>query len=37
MKRQPLEDFDHPEVPEDDPLRPHILYRIHRPAIAPSV
>jgi RimJ/RimL family protein N-acetyltransferase len=37
MKRQPLEDFDHPEVSEDDPLRPHILYRIHRPAIGPSV
>lgn len=36
MVRQPLEDFDHPEVPEGDPLRPHILYRIHRPAIEPS-
>lgn len=32
MKRQPLEDFDHPDVPEGDPLRPHILYRMHRPA-----
>jgi RimJ/RimL family protein N-acetyltransferase len=35
MKRQPLEDFDHPEVPEGDPLRPHILYRTHRPAFEP--
>ncbi len=36
MKRQPLEDFDHPEVPEGDPLRPHILYRIYRPAFDTS-
>lgn len=25
-------DFDHPAVAADDPLRPHILYRIERPA-----
>ena len=25
------EDFDHPRVPEDSPLRAHVLYRIHRP------
>jgi len=25
------EDFDHPDLPVGDPLRPHILYRIHRP------
>ena len=31
MTRYPEEDFDHPAVPEGDPLRPHILYRIHRP------
>jgi RimJ/RimL family protein N-acetyltransferase len=31
MTRDPAEDFDHPGLPEDDPLRPHILYRIHRP------
>ena len=31
MIRCPNEDFDHPEVPEGDPLRPHILYRIQRP------
>ena len=24
-------DFDHPDVPEDSPLRRHILYRITRP------
>lgn len=27
----PDEDFDHPAVPDDSPLKPHILYRIHRP------
>ena len=31
MRRDPNEDFDHPAVPEGDPLRPHILYRINRP------
>jgi RimJ/RimL family protein N-acetyltransferase len=31
MARDPAEDFDHPGLPEDDPLRPHILYRIRRP------
>ena len=32
MTRQPDEDFDHPQMLEGDPLRPHILYRVHRPA-----
>lgn len=36
MKRCFDEDFDHPELAEDDPLRPHILYRINRPHIAAS-
>ena len=31
MRRFPDEDFEHPSVPVGDPLRPHILYRIHRP------
>jgi RimJ/RimL family protein N-acetyltransferase len=31
MKRQALEDFDHLQVPEGDPLRPHTPYRINRP------
>jgi RimJ/RimL family protein N-acetyltransferase len=31
MIRYPDEDFDHPALAEDDPLRPHILYRIHWP------
>jgi len=34
MIRNPHEDFDHPELAEGDPLRPHILYRIHRPGPA---
>lgn len=28
MVRQPGRDFDHPKVPEGDPLRPHVLYAI---------
>jgi len=32
MTRQPEDDFDHPALAPDDPLRPHILYRIQRPA-----
>lgn len=28
MVRQPARDFDHPKVPEGDPLRPHVLYAI---------
>jgi ribosomal-protein-alanine N-acetyltransferase len=25
-------DFDHPSLPEGNPLRPHVLYRLRRPA-----
>lgn len=28
--RDSHEDFDHPGVPEDSPLRPHVLYRLPR-------
>ncbi|MGA1074028.1 MAG: GNAT family N-acetyltransferase [Ilumatobacteraceae bacterium] len=28
MRRDPDGDFDHPGLPEGDPLRPHVLYRI---------
>jgi len=28
MLRDPAEDFDHPSMPEDSPLRRHVLYRI---------
>jgi RimJ/RimL family protein N-acetyltransferase len=31
MMRRPEEDFDHPDLAEGDPLRPHVLYRINRP------
>jgi RimJ/RimL family protein N-acetyltransferase len=31
MTRDPAEDFDHPDLPEGDPLRRHVLYRISRP------
>ena len=28
MTRDPRDDFAHPSVPERDPLRPHVLYRL---------
>ena len=30
MTHDPVGDFDHPAVPTDSPLRPHVLYRIAR-------
>lgn len=30
MRRDPREDFDHPLLAEDDPLRRHVLYRLER-------
>jgi RimJ/RimL family protein N-acetyltransferase len=32
MTRDPAEDFAHPHVPEGDPLRPHVLYRLQAAA-----
>jgi RimJ/RimL family protein N-acetyltransferase len=34
MTRDPLDDFDHPLLPEGHPLRRHVLYRIGRSAWA---
>ena len=31
MIHSPSEDFDHPVLPEDHPLRRHVLYRLARP------
>jgi len=31
MTRDPADDFDHPNVPDGHPTRPHVLYRITRP------
>lgn len=28
LRRDPADDFDHPNVPEGHPIRPHVLYRI---------
>jgi RimJ/RimL family protein N-acetyltransferase len=28
MHHDPADDFDHPNLPEGDPLRPHVLYRL---------
>lgn len=30
MHRDPAEDFDHPRIPEGNPLRRHVLYRLTR-------
>ena len=30
MRRDPADDFDNPNVPEGDALRPHVLYRLDR-------
>ena len=32
MSRYPNEDFAHPELPADDPLSRHVLYRLARPS-----
>jgi RimJ/RimL family protein N-acetyltransferase len=32
MSRDPADDFEFPTLPPGDPLRPHVLYRIGRPA-----
>ncbi len=31
MTSDPADDFDHPRLAPDDPLRPHVLYRLRRP------
>lgn len=30
MTRDPADDFDHPNLPEDSPVRRHVLYRARR-------
>ena len=30
MTRDPADDFDHPNLPPDSPLRRHVLYRLCR-------
>ena len=30
MTRDPADDFDHPRLAADDPLRRHLLYRLSR-------
>jgi RimJ/RimL family protein N-acetyltransferase len=34
MRRDPADDFDNPNVPDDSPIRPHVLYRLDRTAWA---
>jgi RimJ/RimL family protein N-acetyltransferase len=31
MTHDPADDFDHPSLPEEHPLRRHVLYRLRRP------
>jgi RimJ/RimL family protein N-acetyltransferase len=33
MRHNPVDDFDHPALPEDHPLRRHVLYRCARTAL----
>jgi RimJ/RimL family protein N-acetyltransferase len=35
MVRDPLGDFEHPRIPPEHPVRPHVLYRIANPRRAP--
>jgi RimJ/RimL family protein N-acetyltransferase len=35
MTRNPADDFDHPALPEEHPLRRHVLYRLVRPQPLP--
>ena len=30
MTHDPADDFEHPLLAEDDPIRPHVLYRLRR-------
>jgi RimJ/RimL family protein N-acetyltransferase len=32
LRHDPQDDFEHPNMPERDPIRPHVLYRIDRSA-----
>jgi RimJ/RimL family protein N-acetyltransferase len=32
LTRDPADDFDHPQLAPDDPVRPHVLYRLSRAA-----
>jgi RimJ/RimL family protein N-acetyltransferase len=34
MHRDPAEDFEHPSLAADDPIRPHVLYRLARSEFA---
>ena len=37
MVRDPDGDFDHPSLPQDSPLRPHVLFRIRASQLRPTV
>jgi len=37
MRRDPADDFDHPRLPVDHPMRPHVLYRLTRESLTMGV
>ena len=37
MTRDPVDDFDHPNLPVGHPIRPHVLYRLSRHAWASAI
>jgi RimJ/RimL family protein N-acetyltransferase len=37
MQRDPREDFEHPRLPEGDPLRAHVLYRVNASAARTAI
>jgi RimJ/RimL family protein N-acetyltransferase len=36
MRRDPADDFDHPAIPQNDPLRRHVLYRLASDSYVPQ-
>jgi RimJ/RimL family protein N-acetyltransferase len=36
MRRDPAEDFDYPRLPENHPLRRHVLYRLRSESYSPG-
>jgi RimJ/RimL family protein N-acetyltransferase len=36
MRRDPADDFDHPAIPQNHPLRRHVLYRLASDSYVPK-
>jgi hypothetical protein len=37
LTHDPADDFDHPGLPADHPMRPHVLYRLTRETLTMGV